>query len=162
MVHRQAAPSPLVGEGRGEGSLRTDLNAGFTLLEVLIAFVIAALALGILFDSSIGGLRASQTASRYQEALSLARSHLASVASVGLAAREVSGDDGQGFHFMVRIKPAGTATLARAPGDDPAQTITAQATLYTVTVTESWQGDGGERQIRLDSARLSSGAAKGG
>jgi general secretion pathway protein I len=136
-------------------------EAGFTLLEVLIAFVIAALALGLMFDAAIGGLRASETASRYQEALSLARSHLASVTAGGLAGRELSGDDGRGFHFTVRIKPAATAALARGPNDDP-QSAPQQTTLYSVTVTETWRGDGGERQIRLDSARLGDGAAKGG
>jgi general secretion pathway protein I len=137
-------------------------ETGFTLLEVLIAFVIAALALGLMFDAAIGGLRASEIASRYQEGLSLARSHLASVTTRGLAGRELSGDDGRGFHFTVRIKPVGTATLARGPDDDPSQSTPPQTTLYSVTVTESWRGDGGERQIRLDSARLGDGAAKGG
>jgi len=137
-------------------------EAGFTLLEVLIAFIIAALALGLMFDAAIGGLRASETASRYQEGLSLARSHLASIVAGGLAGRELSGDDGRGFHFTVQIKPAATATLARGPNDDPSQATPPQITLYSVTVTESWQGDGGERQIRLDSARLGDGAAKGG
>ncbi len=137
-------------------------EGGFTLLEVLVAFVIAALALGIMFDAAIGGLRATESANRYQEALSLARSHLASIVSAGLAGREVSGDDGHGFHFSVRIRPAGTAKLARGTDADPTQAVPPQATLYAVTVTESWKGDGGDKQIRLDSARLGSGPAKGG
>ncbi len=135
---------------------------GFTLLEVLIAFVIAALALGVMFDATIGGLRASETASHYQEALSLARSHLVDATSGGLAAREATGDDGRGFHYAVRVTPAGTAELPRAPNQDPSQTQAASVTLYSVTVTESWKGDGGERLVRLDSARLGAGPAKGG
>jgi general secretion pathway protein I len=135
---------------------------GFTLLEVLIAFIIAALALGLMFDASIGGLRASETASHYQEALSLARSHLASITTTGLTGREESGDDGRGFHFSVRVRPVGTATLPRAPNADPAQGTAPRVTLYSVSVTESWKGDGGERRVRLDSARLGGGAARGG
>jgi general secretion pathway protein I len=135
---------------------------GFTLLEVLIAFIIAALALGVMFDASLGGLRASETASHYQEALSLARSHLAAVGVPGLAGRHASGDDGRGFRWTLRIRPAGTVSLPRGPDEDPAQGPAAQATLYGITVTESWKSDGGERQVRLDSARLGAGAAKGG
>jgi general secretion pathway protein I len=135
---------------------------GFTLLEVLIAFIIAGLALGVMFEASIGGLRASETASHYQEALSLARSHLASISTIGLAERDASGDDGRGFHYSVHITPVGTATLPRQPNSDPAQGAAARATLYRITVTESWHGDGGERQVRLDSARLGAAAADGG
>jgi general secretion pathway protein I len=135
---------------------------GFTLLEVLIAFIIAALALGVMFDAALGGLRATETASHYQEALSLARSHLASVATTALGGREISGADGRGFHFTLHIRPVGTITLPRGPDKDPSQRPQAQATLYSVSVTETWKADGGERQVRLDSARLGAGAAKGG
>jgi general secretion pathway protein I len=145
-----------------ERELRADRQLGFTLLEVLIAFIIAALALGVMFDASLGGLRATEIASHYQEALSLARSHLASVDAAPLRGRELSGDDGRGFHWTLRIKPAGTVVLPRGPDEDPAQGPQAQATLYSVSVTETWTGDGGERQVRLDSARLGAGAAKGG
>jgi general secretion pathway protein I len=135
---------------------------GFTLLEVLIAFVIAALALGVMFDAALGGLRATQTAGHYQEALSLARSHLAGVTTGSLAGRELSGDDGSGFHWRLRIAPRGTVTLARGPDEDPSQGPVARATLYSVSVTETWQGDGGERRVELDTARLGPGAGKGG
>jgi hypothetical protein len=37
-----------------------------------------------------------------------------------------------------------------------------QATLYGITVIETWQDNGGARQVRLDSARLSAGPAGGG
>jgi len=81
---------------------------------------------------------------------------------VGLAAREQSGDDGHGFRWRLRITPAGTVSLPRPADADPSQGPPAQVTLYSVGVTETWKGDGGERQVRLDSARLATGAAKGG
>ncbi len=141
---------------------RTTGENGFTLLEVLIAFIIAALALGVMFEAALGGLRATESASHFEEALSLARSHLASVGSTPLAGRELSGDDGRGFHWALRIRPVGTVTLPRDADEDPSQGPQAQATLYAVSVTETWKGDGGERQVHLDSARLAAGAAKGG
>jgi general secretion pathway protein I len=141
-----------------------DRERGFTLLEVLIAFVIAALAMGVMFDASIGGLRASQTAGRYQEAVSLARSHLAAAGAAALVAREQSGDDGRGFHWTVQVKPVASAKLAPASPPVPgAPAVEAPSvTLFALTVTESWQGDGGERQVRLDSTRLGGGAPTGG
>lgn len=137
-------------------------SRGFTLLEVLIAFVIAGLAMGVMFDGVLGGIRATQTASHYQEAVSLARSHLAA-ASVGLIRRrEELGDDGRGFKWRLVIAPAGTVTLARNPayGNDTGPAVL--ATLYVISVTESWKGDTGERRVRLDTQRVAPGAATGG
>lgn len=141
--------------------MRRDRQRGFTLLEVLVAFIIAALAMGAMFDAVLGGLRATQTAGHYQEALSLARSHLNSVATSDLAGREMQGDDGRGFHWRMRIAPAGTVTLARDPTEDP-DAPAQQATLYAISVTVTWKGDTGERQVHLETARLANGAAKGG
>jgi len=136
---------------------------GFTLLEVLIAFIIAALALGVMFQGAIGGLRATTMADHYEEALSLARSHLAAVGSRTLTGGTVlSGDDGRGFHWAANVRPVSTVTLARGPDEDPSDGPRPQATLYAISVTETWTADGGHRQVRLDSARVGPGAAKGG
>ena len=131
------------------------------LLEVLVAFVIAALALGVMIEASLGGLRAVATASRYQEALSLARSRLAAASVGSLAGHEQSGDDGHGFHWMVRIAPLGTVPLPRGPVANTARMAEPQATLFGITVIESWQDNGRDRQVRLDSARLGAGPAGG-
>ena len=42
-----------------------------------MAFAIAALALGVMYSSGLGALHSTQVASRYDEAVSRARSHLA-------------------------------------------------------------------------------------
>ena len=64
---------------------------GFTLLEVMVAFAIAALALAALTQAALGGLHATQAAAHTQEALSLAQSRLAAVA-LNPRAGEQSGD----------------------------------------------------------------------
>jgi general secretion pathway protein I len=135
---------------------------GFTLLEVLIAFAIAALALGVMFDAVLGGLRATRTASGYQEAISLAKSHLAAITNSNVAGQETQGADGRGFTWKLHVVPVGTVTLARNADFDPADAPALQATLYAVSVTVLWKTDGGERQVRLDTARVASGQAKGG
>lgn len=138
---------------------------GFTLLEVLVAFIIAALALGVLFQGALGGLRSVRVAGHYQEALSRARSHLATLDRGGpLVAGEQTGDDGSGFHWRMRIAPLATAAVAAAaapalPGavasdPDAAGPSAPRAALYAVRVAVSWTSDGGAREVVLDSERV--------
>ena len=125
---------------------------GFTLLEVLVAFVIAALALGALYQGAVGGLQATRAAAQYQEAIARARSHLAAVGHGSrIVVGEQQGDDGSGFHWRLRILPAGNAPLGR--GDAAAVARGPRAILYAVAVTVSWQSDG-NREVRLESRRI--------
>lgn len=135
-------------------------SAGFTLLEVLVAFMIAALALGVMFDGVLGGMRAAATAARTQEAVALARSRLAetlvavsSGAITGVADQE--GVDGQGYHWRVRVRLGPSVSMPQsqpAPAGGPPGG--ARALLFGVTVTVGWTDDGRNRQVRLDGARL--------
>lgn len=130
-------------------------TAGFTLLEAIVAFMIAALALTALFDGGLGGLRAASVSAQYKEAISRAESHLAA-ASVGdaLASGDRQGDEGHGYHWRVRISPALTlagAVDARAPPP---------LTLYTVSVAISWSDDGRTRQVELDTQRAGLGSPR--
>ena len=68
-------------------------QSGFSLLEVLVAFSITAVTLGILYQVYAKGLTASILAGEYAEALSLAESKLAGVAADGA---------GPGFSFRGR------------------------------------------------------------
>jgi general secretion pathway protein I len=134
---------------------------GFTLLEVLVAFIIAALALGVLFEGGLSGLRAAQTAARYQEAVSRARSHLAALSAPGaLVPGDLQGDDGGGYHWHVRVAPITTAAPVRV-GDAQSTVFATAATLYAVSVAISWKGDGGRRVVELDSRRLGPAAKQG-
>src|SRR5438309_6763718 len=94
---------------------------GFTLLEVLVALAIAALALIAMFRAGGEGLVAVGTASRYEEALQRAQSHLAAVGrDAALLQGDSEGEDGGGFRWRLRIAPvaswqgafAGCATCA--------------------------------------------------
>lgn len=120
---------------------------GFTLLEVLIALVIAMLALGALFSGALAGLRSTQISSHYQQALSRAKSHLAAIGRSGaMVGGEQSGDDGGGYVWRVRITPLASATLA---GGDAARTV-----LYDVVVAICWSMDGTDRTVTLQSRRV--------
>lgn len=123
---------------------RRDEN-GLALLEVLVAFIIAAIALGVLFSGALDGLRGAGAAARTEEALSHARSHLAALGhGQDIVAGETTGDDGGGFQYRLRVVPAGST----APAGD--------ATLFAVRITMSWTEDGRTRTLSLESQRLAS------
>ncbi|WP_205880392.1 type IV pilus modification PilV family protein [Lichenicoccus roseus] len=130
-------------------------EAGFTLLEVLVAFVIAALALGVLFQGSIEGLASVRLADRTTEAVSVARSHLAAVGhGIPLQTATQQGEDGNGFRWSLSIRPLTSAVLAEA-GTDPLHPQ--RETLYEIHVTESWDGPQGPRGTTLSTRRASLG-----
>jgi general secretion pathway protein I len=129
-------------------------DRGFTLLEVLVALIIAALALGELFSVAASDLRSVVVAGRTQEALSRARSHLATVGLNGaLVAGEQRGDDGGGYHWALRVAqiaaaapPASVSPMAAPQG--------APAALYLVTASVSWREGGRTRSVRLTTERV--------
>ena len=127
-------------------------SRGFTLLEVLVAFVIAAFALAALFSGGLGGLRAAGVSGRYAEATSRAQSHLAAATTDGLIASDRQGDEGNGFHWRVRIMPQ--ETTAPSPGAGRNEAL---MTLFAVNVAVSWTEDGHTRAVQLDT--LQAGAA---
>lgn len=125
---------------------------GFTLLEVLVAFIIAALALGALTQGAAGGLQSARISGHYQEALSRARSRLASLGAAPVPG-EQRGDDGGGYAWQVDVAPVATAGRPREGVDPPRP---GRAMLLAVTVRISWRMDGGERQVVLATERVGS------
>ncbi len=123
---------------------------GFTLLEVLVAFVIAALALGALTQGAAGGLQSARVSGHYQEALARAQSRLATL-DTAPAPGEQRGDDGGGYAWQVNVTPLATAARSRN-GADPARP--GRAMLLEVTVRISWRMDGGNREVVLATERL--------
>src|ERR1700756_3671638 len=88
---------------------RTSQSDGFTLLEVVVALAIAAVALVGLFQAGSGGLFAVDTAARLQEAIQRAQSHLAAVGrDATLVQGEFTDDDGGGYHWRLRVQPIAT------------------------------------------------------
>ncbi len=122
---------------------------GFTLLEVLVAFIIAALALGALTQGVAGGLQSARVAAHYQEALSRARSRLATL-DASLQPGEQRGDDGGGFAWRVLVQPTATAGAPRP--SDPLRA--GRAVLYAVRVEVAWRMDGGRSEVALMTQRL--------
>ncbi len=142
--------------------MRPDRAAGFTLLEVMIAFVIAALAMGALFGGTVSGLDATSVAARYDEAISLAQSHLAGIGrGAGIAKQDTSGAEGEGFTWRLRVREAGSRQLTLSDQDRANDVKPSRAVLYDVVVTESWKAGGRERQVTLATRRFDVRAAEG-
>ncbi len=129
-------------------------DRGFTLLEVLVAFIIAALALGELFSVAAGELRSVAVAGRYEEALSRARSHLAAIGlGKALVAGEQQGEDGAGYHWTARISQIAAAALPDS-GSALAAPQAPRAGLYLVAAAVSWQEGRRARSVRLTTERV--------
>jgi general secretion pathway protein I len=132
-------------------------GAGFTLLEVVVALAIAALALIGLFQAGSGGLFAADTAARAEEAVQRAQSHLAAIGrDAALVAGDTSGDDGGGFTWRLRVQPS--ATRAGSGSDNSSGT---SVTLFDVEVMVSWHSRGRDRSVLLRTRRLGAASAGG-
>ena len=132
------------------GSRPDSWAGGFTLLEVLVALAIAGLALVTLFRAGGEGVVAVDTATRVEEAVQRAQSHLAAVGrDVALLQSEAEGDDGGGYRWRLRIAP-----VAAWPAPDATAAPAAGATLFDVEVAISWPGRGQARSVVLKTQRL--------
>ena len=130
-------------------------EAGFTLLEVVVAVVIAGLALVGLFQAGSGGVFAVDTSARAEEALQRAQSHLAAVGrDAALVQGDASGDDGGGYRWHLLVAPAAQRQGVAPDGVTPQNT-----TLYSVEVVISWEASGHRRAVVLRTLRLGTGAA---
>jgi general secretion pathway protein I len=128
---------------------RTDQNkaGGFTLIEVLVALAIAALGLALLFAATGSGLESVTAADRYVQATGHAQSRLAWVGrALPLRKGDYSGEEGDGFHWHVRI-----ADPASHQGTGPQAQALA---IYPITVTESWQSGVSQKRVSLYSERV--------
>lgn len=127
-------------------------DAGFLLLEVLIAFIIAGAAIAVLLQAGASGLNATRTASLYQEAVARARSHLdAAVHGPALVPGDNQGDDGGGYHWRVRVAPSATTTL-QPHGTSGRSGL--PVTLYAISVWIAWRDGNGSRDVRLDTEQI--------
>jgi general secretion pathway protein I len=132
-----------------------DREAGFTLLEVMVAFIIAALAITLLYNGATGGLNATETAARTQEAVALARSHITAVGrGEAISRQETSGVDGDGYEWHLHVLSVGSRELTLSDSDRANDTKPTKAILYDIAVTESWTEAGHPHAVTLQTRRF--------
>lgn len=119
---------------------------GFTLLEVLVAFVILLLAFSVLMRIFASGGRGMVAADDVNRAVAYAEAELAAVGvSIPLAAGTAGGELVDGYRWSREIAPYPTEeseALARVPA------------LYKVTATVHWERRGRSRELSLQTLRL--------
>lgn len=116
--------------------MATRRQRGFTLVEVVVAFLLLSLVLASGFELFTTGMRRAIDIEERSQALAIAQSQLAAV-GVEQALKEGSAsgqsDDGK-FRW--------TTTVARSPegGGDPNQPIQSAYGLYRIEVVVTWRG----------------------
>lgn len=116
-------------------------DGGFTLVEILVALVVFALAFGVLAQIMQTGLRQSTVARSLAGATMLARSELARVGiEVPLQVGAVEGESEDGLHWQTEIE-----LLVEASEDQ-------SLALYQVQVTVAW-GESPAEQMVLTTLR---------
>jgi general secretion pathway protein I len=143
---------------------------GFTLLEVLIAFTIATLALAMLFRGAGAGMVSAERAGRYEEAVSRAKSHLAAIGrNAAVAPGDAEGDDGNGFRWRLHVTQVAVSQPADRNGPG-GQVVNGMASnvqsppvaLFAISVAVSWMEQGRRREVRLGTERLGQPSAGNG
>jgi len=119
--------------------------SGFTLVEILVAFVVAIIVLGALYDIYATGLRSSTSSEKYTNAILLAESGLDALAAGPLIPIDTTDSIG-GYErrISVRLRPdfaSTTAPLTVFP--------------YEVEVQVAWREGVRERAVLLSTVRLS-------
>ena len=143
--------------------MRRNRQAGFTLLEVIVAFTIAAFGLAMMYQGVGGGLAASGQALRLETAISLANSHLAAIGhGEAVTPQSTAGVDGDGYEWSLDIRPLGTRQLTLSDSDRANDTKPTAATLYDVAVTEHWMDGRRKRALTLHTRRMDTRTAEGG
>jgi general secretion pathway protein I len=121
-------------------------QTGFSLLEVLVAFAILSISLGVLMQIFSQASRTTVVSSQYSRAASLAESKLNAVGSaIPLEEGTFVGDPEGGIAWEIAIVPV---ELGAEFGAEP------PVTPYRVNATALWQDGAQARSLTLSTLRL--------
>jgi general secretion pathway protein I len=132
-------------------NLKVNKQGGFSLLEILIAFSILALSLGILLKIFSAGVNTAGVAEEYTAAVQIAESLMAGTGVESpLQPSEDSGLENDKYHWQVSVSPFQFAA-------DNLDITAIPAVLFKIKVTVNWGDDiGGTdgRQVELITLKL--------
>ena len=120
--------------------------SGFSLIEVLVAFSITAVSLGLIFQIYAKGNRAVVLAEEYAQALAIAESKLAG-ASVpdALAGLDTQGRENDRYNWEIRIEDY----ILEEQNPD----LRLAYALHSVDVAVSWQSRGKSHRVDLQTLK---------
>jgi general secretion pathway protein I len=121
---------------------------GFSLLEILVAFSIMAISIGMLLSIFSSGLRNASVSEEYTAAVQIAEGMIAGPGieaplQPGQAAGVVDGK----YRWELTVAPFVLST-------ETVDTRTLPARLFMVTAVVSWEEGGGERRFELSELKL--------
>ncbi|MBU2569762.1 MAG: type II secretion system GspH family protein [Gammaproteobacteria bacterium] len=122
---------------------------GFSLMEILVAFAIMAMALGVLLRIFSGGINTAIVADDYSSAVQIAESLMARAGvETPLQASQFSGTEFDRYEWLVTIRPADFQL-------QPSGNQNELPLLYRIDVRVSWSEEGAEpRVFQLKTLRL--------
>ena len=130
-------------------STRLNKQQGFSLLEILIAFSILALSLGILLKIFSAGVNTAEVAEDYTAAVQIAESLMAKTGlETPLQAGQDSGLENEKYNWQVTVSPF-------AFNPENVDTSTIPVVLFKVKVVVSWENDNADdRLVELTTLKL--------
>jgi general secretion pathway protein I len=129
-------------------------HRGFSLLEVVVAFAIAAIALGVLSRIFGQGARHLALSRDYADAMTLADSVLAEYGNIRDPATQSFSEVGDRFDWRVAIQPylVRDETKLKPPALDHAATT--RLKLMQINVVVKWDRYGKSRSVSVSSLRV--------
>lgn len=120
---------------------------GFTLIEVLVAFLVLTLAVSVLFRILSGGLRNIERSQQYARAATLAESLLAETGISEPLDGETEGRSADGqFHWLRQVEPYLPWETALRPSP--------YVRGFRVQITVQWDSGQNRQQLMLQTIRL--------
>ena len=136
--------------GRRRRSRRGE--AGFSLIEVVVALALLGMALAVLTDSVRTGLASASRSAAIEPPLAVAEAKLAAVGvTEPLATGNTNGAEPSGIRWRVVVEDFNDDGF-----DGPSADTPGVPRLYRVRVTVTWLQGGLPRSLDLDSLRLAS------
>jgi general secretion pathway protein I len=130
-------------------------EAGFSLIEVVVALALLGLVLAVLTDSVRSGLGSASRAAARVPPLALAEAKLAAVGiTEPLSPGDTSGADASGLRWRVSVDEYRDDGFAGPSFGGPSFDAPGVPALYRVRVTATWQQGGAPRSLSLESLRL--------
>lgn len=125
--------------------MMTKRQTGFSLLEVLVAFSILAVSLGILFQIYSKGAYSARLANDYANAVTIAQSRLSNIGIESLPDVGIYEDSNEKYYWVTRIK----AVEDQIESEERLKLIKRE-----VEVEVSWQSKGRIRSVKLNTLKL--------